>query len=174
MSSSYYFHPCYKCIMSWREFEALVARLQRAFNKTAKVICNEKILGKRSGRIRQIDISIRTKIGTENVLIIVECRMRNRKIDVQAVEAFAGAMNDVGAQMGIMVSTSGFSKAAYVIAKSWFSYSGIGLSLGSEEDEVSRTTLTNLHQSTMYQAKAHSVAHANHRILRRGIFSFIA
>jgi predicted Mrr-cat superfamily restriction endonuclease len=97
------------CGISWKEFEALVARLQRAFNKTAKVICNEKIPGKRSGRVRQIDISIRTKIGTENVLMIVECRMRNRKIDVQAVEAFAGVMNDVGARTGIMVSTSGFT-----------------------------------------------------------------
>jgi len=75
MSSSYYFYLAIItiCLAVYRgkKFEALVARLQRAFNKTAKVICNEKIPGKRSGRVRQIDISIRTKIGTENVLMII-------------------------------------------------------------------------------------------------------
>jgi hypothetical protein len=99
--------------MSWKEFEAIVARLQRTFNKAGTVTCDEKIRGKISGRPRQIDICIRTTIGTENVLIIVECRKLNRKVDVRAVEAFAGVMKDVGAQMGIMVSTAGFSKAAY-------------------------------------------------------------
>src|SRR5580698_8941412 len=67
----------------------------------------------------------------------------------------------------------GLTHFSYVIPKDWFSYSGISLSLGSEEDGVSRTTLTKLHQSTMYQAKAYSVAQADHRMLR-GIFSFIA
>ena len=97
----------------WKEFEAIVARLQRAFNKAGTVTCDEKIPGRISGRARQIDICVRTKIGTENILIIVECRKLNRKVDVHAVEAFAGVMKDVGAHMGIMVSTGGFSKTAY-------------------------------------------------------------
>jgi hypothetical protein len=99
--------------ISWKEFEAIVAKLQSTFNKAGVVTRNEKILGKTSRRSRQIDVSIRTTVGTEEVLIVVECKKWNRKADVQAVEAFAGVKKDVGAQMGIMVSTAGFSKAAY-------------------------------------------------------------
>lgn len=99
--------------ISWQEFEALVARLQRTFNKTATVTHNEKLKGRESGRARQIDICIRATIGTENVLMIVECKKLTRKVDLEAVEAFAEKKNDVGAQVGIMVSTAGFSKAAY-------------------------------------------------------------
>jgi hypothetical protein len=103
--------------ISWNEFETMVARLQKTFNKGASVTQNEKLFGRLSGRKRQIDICIRTKVGTENVLIIVECKKLNRKADVKAVEAFIGVKKDVGAQMGIMVSAEGFSKSAYKRAK---------------------------------------------------------
>jgi len=56
-------------------------------------------------------------VGTENVLIIVECKKLNRKVDVKAVESFIGVKKDVGAQMGIMVSSEGFSRSAYKRAK---------------------------------------------------------
>lgn len=58
--------------ISWREFEAIVHRQERTFNKAATVTRDEKLKGNRSGRARQIDICIRTTIGTENVLIVVE------------------------------------------------------------------------------------------------------
>jgi hypothetical protein len=102
--------------ISWKEFEAIVAKLQRTFNKVGVITRDDKIIGKTSGRSRQIDVSIRATVGTENVLIVVECKKWNRKADVKAVEAFAGLKKDVGAQMGIMVSTAGFSKAAYKTA----------------------------------------------------------
>jgi hypothetical protein len=101
----------------WAEFENVVARLQRTFSQGATIKQNEKIVGRRTGRKRQIDISIRTKVGSEEVLIIVECKRLNRKCDVKEVEAFIGLKQDVGAPMAIMVSTKGFSRAAYKRAK---------------------------------------------------------
>ena len=103
--------------ISWEEFEAIITRLQTTFNKGASVTGDEKLPGKLSGRLRQIDVCIRTKVGTENVLIIVECKRLNRKVDVKAVESFIGVKKDVGAQMGIMVSSEGFSRSAYKRAK---------------------------------------------------------
>jgi hypothetical protein len=103
--------------MTWDEFETVVARLQTTFNKSGVVTQNEKLLGKLSDRKRQIDICIRTTVGTESVLIIVECKKLNRKVEVKDIEAFIGVKADVGAQMGIMVSTEGFSKSAYKRAK---------------------------------------------------------
>jgi len=99
--------------ITWEEFEAIIARLQTTFSKGATVTRDEKLPGKLSGRSRQIDVCIRTKVGTENVLIIVECKKHKRKVDVKAVESFIGVKKDVGAQMGIMVSKEGFSRSAY-------------------------------------------------------------
>lgn len=104
--------------ISWSEFETIVGRLQKTFHKGAGIVTtNEKIIGKISGRSRQIDICIRGNLGGENVLIIVECKKWNRKPDVKAVEAFAGLKRDVGAHIGIMVSTAGFTKAALRVAE---------------------------------------------------------
>jgi restriction endonuclease len=119
--------------ISWKEFESIVYRLQRTFNKAGTVTRDEKLRGNKSGRARQIDICIRTTNGTENVLMIVECKKWNRKVDVQGVEAFAGVKKDVGAQMGIMVSSVGFSKAAYQRA------AGENISLYKYEDTLNET-----------------------------------
>lgn len=119
--------------ISWREFEAIVHRLQRTFNKAGKVTRDEKLVGNKSGRARQIDICIRTNIGTENVLMIVDCKKRGRKGDVKSVEEFVGLKNDVGAHIGIMVSTAGFSKAAYQRAE------GESISLYKYKDSLNET-----------------------------------
>ncbi len=102
--------------ISWQEFEAIVARLQKSFS-SGLVTTNDKLMGRNSGVRRQIDVAIRADVGGEELLIIVECKKWTRKVDVQAVESFAGVKDDVSAHLGIMVSTKGFSKAATNTAK---------------------------------------------------------
>ncbi|HKP05419.1 MAG TPA: restriction endonuclease [Chthoniobacterales bacterium] len=102
--------------ISWQEFEAIVARLQRSFGGDVKVTTNERIFGK-LGRKRQVDICIRATVSTEEVLIIVDCKNWSSKPDVNDVAAFAGLMEDVGAHIGIMVSRAGFSETAHSLAK---------------------------------------------------------
>lgn len=116
--------------ISWKEFEAIVARLQSNFATGGKVTSDDKILGRNSGKKRQIDISVRANVGGEEILIIVECKKWNRKPDVKAVEAFAGVKEDVGAHLGIMVSTKGFTDAARRTA------SAKGISLYRYEDTL--------------------------------------
>jgi hypothetical protein len=100
----------------WKEFEEIVERLQRAFHPGAKIERNVKLTGRDSQRPRQIDISIRQTVGVQEILIIVECKHWSRKIDVKAVEAFAGVKEDVGAHSGMMISTRGFSEGAQNLA----------------------------------------------------------
>lgn len=102
---------------SWQGFEAVIARLEKVFAKQGNVTRNERIVGRISGRKREIDITIRASIGGEDVLLVVDCKQWNRKPDVKAVEAFAGLKKDVGANLGIMISTKGFSKAAHRTAE---------------------------------------------------------
>ena len=73
---------------------------------------NVKISGKLSRTSREIDIAIRQKLGPQNLLIIVECKCWNRKIDVETIEAFASKREDVGANIAMMISSKGFSKSA--------------------------------------------------------------
>lgn len=46
-------------IPKWKKFETLVAKTQYDLAQNAKVVMNDKILGKKTGDFRQIDISIR-------------------------------------------------------------------------------------------------------------------
>ena len=77
----------------WKEFEDLVERLQRSFHPGAVVTRNDHVRGRNSQSLRQIDISIRQKVGIHDILIIIDCKKRSRKIDIGGVSEFAGLQN---------------------------------------------------------------------------------
>src|SRR4051794_38934892 len=102
---------------TWQEFEALVERLHRGLHRGAKITRDDRILGVNSRCKRQIDIAIRHKVGPNDILIIVECKRRSRKVDIDGMNAFAAAREDVRAHLGIMVSEKGFTNGARHIAE---------------------------------------------------------
>jgi hypothetical protein len=65
-----------------------------------------------TGRLREVDASIRYKIGTVEILITVECRKRSRKEDDTWIEQLATKRARLGAAKTIAVSARGFSKSA--------------------------------------------------------------
>jgi hypothetical protein len=103
---------------NWKEFEALVKRIQETLHKEATITSNEHLLGKFTKSKRQIDVAIRYSLGGVNLLIVVECKHRNRPIDSPEVASFAGAIKDVGADSGFMVSKEGFTEGARNLAQS--------------------------------------------------------
>jgi hypothetical protein len=98
----------------WRIYERVTACLEI---ETASMDCsitpNASLLGSISGTKRQIDILVdaRWETGTER-RIIFDAKRRKRKIDVKDVETFEGMMRDVNASRGVLVCTSGWTKAA--------------------------------------------------------------
>jgi len=96
----------------WKKFEELVAKIQRDLAPNADIKLNDKIRGTITGRIRQIDISIRKKIGQYELLIVIDCKDYKRRVDVKSVEAFIGLAKDVLANKLVMVSFRGFTEAA--------------------------------------------------------------
>lgn len=96
----------------WKEFEILVAKIQKELAIDSTVTHNDKIIGRKSKQIRQIDVSIRSKIGQFNVLIIIDCKDYAEPVDVKAVEEFMGLVDDVGAQQAAIVAAKGFTEAA--------------------------------------------------------------
>jgi len=72
-----------------REFEKLVAQVEWALGgQHAKVTSPDRIQDKdvATRHLREIDVSIRMTVGSAPVLVIIECRNRSRKQDVEWVE----------------------------------------------------------------------------------------
>ncbi|HEX8853934.1 MAG TPA: restriction endonuclease, partial [Pyrinomonadaceae bacterium] len=81
----------------WKKFEDLAAHIQRRLSPEAVVRQNEYILGKRSKRKRQIDITVRKEVRPYELLIVIDCKDYKRPVDVKDVESFIGLTKDVGA-----------------------------------------------------------------------------
>ena len=96
----------------WQKFESLVAHVQSTLAPQSKIGRNEKILGKRSKTVREIDITVRQNVGQYNIFVAIDCKDRKRPIDLKEVEEFIGLVKDVGANKGAIVSASGFTQAA--------------------------------------------------------------
>jgi hypothetical protein len=125
-------------ISDWREFEKLVARIETDADKLGLTITSpDKIRSKVTGKLREVDASIRMKAGTSNVLITIECRKRKTVQDVTWIEQLATKRNHIGADRTIAVSATGFSKEAETVAD----YCGIDL---RKISEVSIDEINNL------------------------------
>lgn len=48
----------------------------------------------------------------KSIFGVVECKYFNKKIDVKVVEGFIGFMEDVGTNVGIIITNKGYSQAA--------------------------------------------------------------
>lgn len=73
--------------------------------------------------MREVDASVRTKVGTSDILVTIECRQRKPKQDVTWIEQLAAKKTNIGASHTIAVSHTGFSQEAEAMAR----YHGIDL-----------------------------------------------
>ncbi len=103
-----------KPIPDWERYERLVARIVSDQLSTAYCVTpNAFIEGKISGIKRQIDVLIDSRHDTDNrTRVIIDAKMRGRRIDVKEVEAFLGVMEDVGATHGYLVCPQGYTSTA--------------------------------------------------------------
>jgi len=100
----------------WKEFEALVAKIQAELAPHAVVKHDDKIEG-RSGKLRQVDVSVRAKVGQFDFLMALECKDHASPVDVGEVDAFIGLLQDIAAHRGALVSAVGFTALAKARAK---------------------------------------------------------
>jgi hypothetical protein len=102
----------------WKRFEKLVYQIQKSFAGTkATVTLNDHILGVDSKVERQIDISIKEPVAQFPICVVIDCKDYAEPVDVKTIEEFAGLVEDVRANKGVMVSSNGFTEAAINVAK---------------------------------------------------------
>jgi hypothetical protein len=114
-----------------REFEKLVALLEQSLTPQGITVTSpEYFCGKQSSSRREVDISLRSKMGSSPILIIIECRERDGSEDVRWVEEVISKIKDIGADKAVIVSSCGFTEGAMNMAKS----NGIEIRTLSEVD----------------------------------------
>jgi len=96
----------------WKRFEKLVAQVQQELAPNALVTHNDQIMGRNSGELRQIDITVKQKVGQYNILIAIDCKDYKRAVNVKDVEQFSGLIKDIGANKGVLVAANGFTNTA--------------------------------------------------------------
>jgi hypothetical protein len=108
-----------KPVPEWKKLELVIAEIQKEIARDAVVKHNDKKRGKmvdgKPGKIRKLDVSIRKKIGTAEVLIAIDAKHHTRPVDRGLVAKFAEQVEDVNAH-GIMISDSGFDSGARDVA----------------------------------------------------------
>lgn len=70
-----------------------------------------RIIGRHSGVQRQLDAAV-YRVGEVRPFLIADAKRHASKLDVKAVEEFLGMVDDVGAEIGVLVAPEGFTKAA--------------------------------------------------------------
>ncbi len=110
--------PRKKDIPDWRQFEQLVARIESDAGPLGLTVTSpDRIRCRTTGRLREVDASVRTQIGTSSILITIECRKRRVKQDVTWIEQLSTKKHAIGAARTIAVSSSGFSPEAEAAAR---------------------------------------------------------
>jgi hypothetical protein len=96
-----------------RQFELLVARIEGVLVPDGAVVKTpDRLRDLVTGELREVDVSIRFKVGSVEVLITVECRDRVAIQDVTWIEQLATKQKQIGAAHTIAVSSTGFSEPA--------------------------------------------------------------
>jgi hypothetical protein len=96
-----------------KDLELLVARLEEHLGPLGiEVKSPDYIPDKDTSKLREVDISLRSQLGSSNILVIVECRDRKDDEDVTWIEQLSKKRESVGADKAVAVSSSGFSEPA--------------------------------------------------------------
>jgi hypothetical protein len=100
----------------WKQFETIIAEIHQQLAPNAVVQHNQQIIGK-SGNPNQFDVTVSQKIGDYPILVVIECKDQKRAVAVGLVREFAERTRDIGANLGVIISTSGFAKGAKAVAR---------------------------------------------------------
>ena len=96
----------------WEKYEGEIFDKLRMEFPDGEILKNQKIRGIFSKRSRQIDILVKGKLIGKEIFGVIDCKKFSKKIDVKTVESFIGFLEDVGANLGVMITNNGYTKSA--------------------------------------------------------------
>ena len=96
----------------WKSYEDLIHQIYTELEPVATVIKNDHIRGGISGQIREVDISVRTKVEDQDILIIIQVKHHKKRADITFIDAFVSVIKDLDASKGVLICSAGFTKGA--------------------------------------------------------------
>ncbi|MGK3206740.1 restriction endonuclease [Amycolatopsis sp. MEPSY49] len=96
----------------WERYEISIQEMLSGLDRAASVLHNAQVPGRLSQIARQVDVWVTGTVIKQEISIAVECKRRQRPVDVQIIDAFIGKLLDIGADRGVIYSYSGFSDGA--------------------------------------------------------------
>lgn len=101
-----------------RETELILKELENlSIGDQAKIKSPDYVYDVVTGKKREVDVSVRFKLGTHEFLTIIECRNRKQPEDVTWIEQLVTKTKNLQAHKVIAVSTSGFTDGAKKLAE---------------------------------------------------------
>jgi hypothetical protein len=102
----------------YRDYENGVADVVALLaGDNATVERNVRMPGRLSGVSRQVDVRITGRMfGLANQVVIIDCKRWGSKVDVADVGSFVDLVRDVGADGGLLITSSGASQGAHTRA----------------------------------------------------------
>lgn len=105
-------------VKQWKKFEEIVAEIEHKMAPAGAVVKSPDVIPDvRTGSPIKVDGSIRFKVGSSEVLIVLECRDRSRVQEVAWIRELLGRKTDTGASNLIGISSTGFTPEAARKAK---------------------------------------------------------
>jgi hypothetical protein len=96
-----------------RLLEVIVAQLEAMVASSGLVVTSPAFLpGHMSGTRREVDVAITSDVGSSEALAIAEVRDRRRRQGVDWIEQVISKRRDIGADVALAVSSSGFTASA--------------------------------------------------------------
>jgi hypothetical protein len=100
----------------WKEYENLVFETLAQENPDLVLERDVRIRGHLSGQKRQIDILARGNLAGHGVLVVFDCKHHSNPVDVNVVGQFSSLLDDVSADIGVLVTENGYTEAAEKLA----------------------------------------------------------
>ncbi|WP_157758872.1 restriction endonuclease [Cystobacter fuscus] len=103
--------------MDWKRYErAIVEKFRREFPPPHFWVepsgkDNYHFTGRHSGEKRQLDVAVFRR-GADAPFLVVDAKRWRTPIDIGNVESFISFVDDVGAEIGVLITSSRFTKAA--------------------------------------------------------------
>jgi len=101
-----------------RSLETLVATIEKALHGAGiEVVSPAHLADRETGESREVDVLLRVRVGSTQILVAFECRDRGRVQNVQWIEELVGKKNSLGIGKMVAVSSNGFTAASIKKAK---------------------------------------------------------
>lgn len=103
----------------WKDFEELVEMIERTSGATQylNIQRNKFATDKASTSKRQIDLLLSYDDGHRNYKMLIECKKYKRPVGIEKIESLVIKIRDTNCDMGMIVSSSKFTKGALEKAK---------------------------------------------------------